>query len=133
MLPFRHWMAPALYMAIIIALSSIPGSTAPVAQSSPTGWIPPFVANALHVPVYAGLAFLWAHALIRANGMTPRQAALLAFAIAAAFGALDEFYQGLVPGRTTALMDWLADTAGAAVGSTLYLGRHQWRSRQKRS
>ncbi len=127
--PDRHWVAPALYMAMIIALSSIPGSSGPETPSGPAGWIPPIVSNALHVPVYAGLGFLWTYALIRGRRLTPPQAALMALTIAAAFGALDESYQGLVPGRTTSLGDWLADAAGAAIGCTVFI---LWRWLQTR-
>lgn len=119
--PGRHWVAPALYMAMIIALSSIPGSTGPETPTGPAGWIPPVVANALHVPLYAGLGFLWAYALGRSGRMPARQAVIVALVIAATFGGIDELYQGLIPGRTTALGDWLANTAGAALGGVLFL------------
>lgn len=128
MAPDRHWIAPLLYMALIIALSSIPGSSGPDMDPGPAGWIPPVVSNALHVPVYAGLGFLWAHALTRRGRMALQQAAMVALVIAAAFGAIDEFYQGLVPGRTTALGDWLANGVGAAIGCFVFLG---WHDRKK--
>lgn len=132
MSPDRHWIAPALYMAMIIALSSIPGSSGPETPPGPAGWIPPLVSNALHVPLYAGLGLLWTYALTHTNRLRPWPAAVTALVIGAAFGALDELYQGLIPGRTTSLGDWLADTAGAAIGGTLFLIRQQWRHRPKR-
>lgn len=127
--PDRHWVAPVLYMGMVIALSSIPGATGPETPTGPAGWIPPIVANALHVPVYAGLGFLWTYALTRGRRVTPPHVALLALAIATIFGALDELYQGLVPGRTTSLGDWLADAAGAAIGCTVFM---LWRRLQTR-
>lgn len=129
MSPDRHWITPVLYMAMIIALSSIPGSTGPDAPAGPAGWIPPIVSNALHVPVYAGLAFLWACALIRRGHMPLQQAALIALIVAAVFGGIDEAYQGLIDGRTTASGDWLADTIGAAFGCLVFLW---WQHRKKR-
>lgn len=50
----------------------------------------------------------------------------LALAIAAcvtgvaAFGAADEWHQRFIPGRSTELADWLADSAGAAVGAVAF-------------
>lgn len=124
----RHWIGPALYMPMIIALSSIPGSAGPATDPGPIGWVPPVISNALHLPLYAGLAFLWARALALGGAMEVRRAAWLALAIAAAFGCLDELYQGLIPGRTPGLGDWLADTVGAAAGSAVFL---RWRAGQK--
>ena len=123
MSPYRHWVAPTLYMALIIGLSSIPGSTGPDTPSGPAGWIPPIVSNALHVPVYAGLGFLWTQALMRTGPLPLKRALFAALVIAAVFGIIDELYQGLIPGRTAAFADWLADAAGAALGCALFAMR----------
>lgn len=40
----------------------------------------------------------------------------LVFILAVYFGVSDEYHQGFVPNRTVDIMDWLADTAGAAFG-----------------
>lgn len=117
-------------MLMVIALSSIPGSNGPETGTSAFGWVPPLISNALHLPLYAGLAFLWARALVSGPGLTPRGAVLVAVAIAAAFGALDELYQGLTPGRTPSLVDWLANAVGAAAGCLVYLRLHRARARR---
>jgi VanZ family protein len=41
---------------------------------------------------------------------------------ASAFGATDEWHQASVPGRTPDLGDWIADTLGAALAVSLYVG-----------
>jgi VanZ family protein len=122
----RYKVIPALYMALILALSSIPGTTDSGSPAGPAGWIPPIVSNAMHVPVYAGLAWLWAWALLHSRGIPARRAALIALALTAVFGGIDELYQGLIPGRTTAFGDWLADAAGGALGSCFFLGTQHW-------
>ena len=46
-------------------------------------------------------------------------AAVLAWIICAAFGACDEWHQFYVPGREADVVDWLADTSGAAAGAAV--------------
>lgn len=41
----------------------------------------------------------------------------------AAFGALDEVHQHWIPGRSPDPVDWLADSAGGAVGLALFGAR----------
>ena len=47
------------------------------------------------------------------------RAAMLAIALTSAFGALDEYHQSFIPGRRSAIDDWLADTLFGALA--LYL------------
>jgi VanZ family protein len=44
----------------------------------------------------------------------------LAVGIASAYGITDEWHQYYVPGRFSDSLDWLADTLGALLASTLY-------------
>ena len=53
------------------------------------------------------------------RGRTPRGALFLAVALASLYGATDEFHQSLVPGRDADVVDWVADTLGAAIGAAL--------------
>lgn len=48
--------------------------------------------------------------------------ALWSVALVSAFGATDEWHQSFVPGRSTELADWVADTLGAATAAALYAG-----------
>lgn len=68
-----------------------------------------------HFAVYGLLGTL----LCRATGPGWR-GALGALVIASLFGATDEWHQAYVPGRTSDVMDWLADTGGAALAVGLY-------------
>jgi VanZ family protein len=48
------------------------------------------------------------------------RAAILAIAIATAFGAADEWHQRFIPGRSSELGDWRADSIGAAIGGLAF-------------
>lgn len=82
------------------------------------GWI----GNTAHAPLYGLLALWLAFALPRREGVTPRGWADLgrggvAFILAcvAVYGAVDEWHQSWVAGRTVSLIDWLTDMVGASV------------------
>ncbi len=66
-----------------------------------------------HAGAYGVLALLVWLALPRGNERTRR--VVLALALASAYGVSDEVHQHWVPGRTTDVFDWLADTSGAAL------------------
>ena len=103
-------------LAIVYAGAIFYGSSIPAPD------LPPVVGmisdKILHVMEYAGFAFL----LHQTFSRQPRwyaisqNAILLAVFIAIVYGATDEFHQSFVPGRSTELNDWIADTLGAAVG-----------------
>jgi VanZ family protein len=67
-----------------------------------------------HFAAYALLGTLALRATARGRwaGVTAR-AAMAAWAVCLAYGASDELHQRLVPGRTMALDDWVADAAGS--------------------
>jgi VanZ family protein len=48
--------------------------------------------------------------------------AVSALVVVSAYGASDEWHQSFVPGRSSDVRDWIADTVGAAVAITLYTG-----------
>nr|CAJ74749.1 hypothetical protein kuste3986 [Candidatus Kuenenia stuttgartiensis] len=45
---------------------------------------------------------------------------LLAFGITSLYGMFDEFHQSFIPHRSADVLDWLADTAGAATACFLW-------------
>jgi VanZ family protein len=67
----------------------------------------------IHFGSYALLCFLWWRAL--ASVTNPRRAVLLAFVITSAYAVTDEYHQTFVEGRHGAPLDWLIDSAGAAL------------------
>lgn len=102
-------IAPLGWMALLWLQSS---KTWP--QASPwlvqlAAWLPGWLAldKLIHAGLYAVLAALW----LWARPGKPSQA----LALASLYGAVDEWHQSWVPGRSADAWDWLADTAGASL------------------
>jgi VanZ family protein len=111
---FLYWLPAVLYAGMIFYMSS---------QSHPEEQLPSFVLKdvsdkVLHAVEYAGLAVLCYRAFRWAAGPSvARQALVLAIITASIYGITDEVHQFFVPFRESSWLDWLADTAGAAVGA----------------
>ena len=111
---FWYWLPAVLYAGMIFYMSS---------QSHPEEQLPAFVLKdisdkVLHAVEYAGLAVLCYRAFRWAAGPSvARQALVLAIVTASIYGITDEVHQFFVPFRESSWLDWLADTAGAAVGA----------------
>lgn len=91
---------------------------------SPDG-IPSFDKIA-HFGAYGLLATLWMRAF--AARASRGRAALLAWIVAAAYGATDEWHQSWVPGRSIELADWIADASGAATAVFAYVSWPAYRA-----
>ena len=111
---FLYWAPVVLYAGMIFYLS---------AQSHPDEQLPSFllkdvsdkVLHAVEYAVLGGLcyrAFRWA-----AGSAVSRQAVVLAIVTASVYGITDEAHQFFVPFRESSWQDWVADTAGAAIGA----------------
>ena len=100
---------PLLWAGVIIFATSMPSDLVPRQVST--------FDKAAHFSMYAVLAGLLTHHLTE---ITSRgRAALIAIAIAVTFGAIDEWHQQYIPGRSTELADWRADSLGAVTGALL--------------
>ena len=101
----RRWAPPLLWAALILVCTSVP-----LPASSP-GMGVPGLDKVVHFSLYAVLGWL----LSRANGT--RSGTTLAWMLGiAAFGAVDEWHQHFIIGRSPDVADWLADGAGGIVG-----------------
>jgi VanZ family protein len=107
------WGPPAAYMYFIFFLSSEPD---PMPALTRVIWD-----KALHCAGYAGLAALVARAC-SGEGWSWGRAWLAGTLAASAYGISDEFHQAFVAGRDSEVLDWVADTVGAAVGATSFVG-----------
>jgi VanZ family protein len=109
------WLPVAVYMAAIFVASSLPAPPAlPGELSDKSG----------HVLLYFGLGALLVRAL--AGGWrrpVSRSTAIVAAAIAAAYGVSDELHQYFVPTRHMDAADVLADAIGAGLAAALL---HAW-------
>ena len=101
------WLPPLVLMGVIFALSAQPS------LDSGLGLVDDIGRKLVHFGEYALLCFLWWRAL--ASVTTPGRAALLAFLITSGYAATDELHQSFVEGRHGTPVDWLIDSAGAAV------------------
>ena len=102
------------YMVGLFALSSIPGAPIPDAIITPAllGWIHPSVQNLLHVPLFAGLAWL-CYRTCRPWIREERLLALITFLLTISYGVFDEWHQSHIPGRCASLSDLGLDATGA--------------------
>ena len=110
---FWYWAPVVLYAGMIFYVS---------AQSHPDEQLPSFLLEdvsdkVLHAVEYAVLgalcyrAFRWG-----VSGQVASHALLFAIVTASLYGVTDEAHQFFVPFRESSWQDWVADTAGAAIG-----------------
>ena len=100
----RRWWPPALWATALLVATSWPNPPVREVRS----WD-----KVVHMAMYAGLAWLVARA---EPGWTRRVVPLALVAAAlSAFGAVDEWHQQFIPGRSASADDWLADSAGAVL------------------
>jgi VanZ family protein len=102
---WRAWAPAVVWAVLLLAVSSRP--SVPVDLDGGRDKVAHFLAYL----VFGAL-------LARAAGR--RGAFLGAVAIGLAFAAVDELFQGLIPGRVPDVMDWVADAAGVLTGVLLY-------------
>lgn len=116
------WGPPIAAMVVIFAFSAMPSN------SSHHSLIVFILRKVAHFSEYALLAaLLWRAVRARARG---DRALILAWAVAVAYAATDEFHQTLVSGRVGTPRDVLIDAAGAAV-AVLVIGRYAMRPRAR--
>jgi len=112
-----------VYIGLIFAISSIPGSI--------HGRIPFRVFDkAAHLGEFAGLGLFL---MVAFRGSLPRtdlkHVTLLVVIVGLTIGVLDELYQNLIPGRAVEFLDWVADTVGVVIGSTIAMVHYRRRER----
>ena len=114
-----RWYMPGVFAAVIFTSSSMRGSTLAGAFINAD--------KLLHMGIYAAVAVVVAMAMQRPARPLTWRMALLAAAVAVAYGALDEYHQAHVPGRVPSGSDIVADFAGALLGAEWYLiASHKW-------
>lgn len=106
-LTVRRWLPPLLWAGVILFGTSLPQEAVPVQTAR--------VDKYLHFGIYTVFSFLLTRQI---SDITTRwRAAAIAVVFAVVFGALDEWHQRFIPGRSTELADWQADSLGAVVGA----------------
>ena len=117
----RRWLPPLLWAGVIIFATSMPAESVPQQVST--------FDKTAHFSMYAVFAALLTREIAEVTGRGPWLAAILAILVAVAFGAVDEWHQQFIPGRSTELADWQADSLGAAAGALLFALFRSSRSR----
>jgi hypothetical protein len=114
-----RWLISLAFVAIIVALSIVPGRAQP--GDTVFSWLvlntAAPVQKALHVAVYAALVVLWMWTFEAIGSRAFR--ALLSVFLAMVLGAVLEWYQLYVPGRYGTLTDVLLNGVGAVAGLLL--------------
>jgi VanZ family protein len=133
------WLAPVVWMALILCFSTGVGSAAhtwgllvplirllaPWATPAQVETIHTVIRKGGHVTEYAILAALWLRALVRGRTVRPAAAVWIAFAISLAWAMVDETYQSFFPSRTASVTDVAIDGTGALLA--VVVGHLGWR------
>ena len=106
------WGPAAFWAGVLFLLSELQGGGAGLFAGLPAG-----VDKLAHGGLYLilGLSLAWGKTRTGFNG-----SGILLLIMGATYGALDEWHQGFVPGRDVSAGDWMADTAGVALGLLLF-------------
>lgn len=96
-----------LWLGVIFAVSSIPGSTIPSAPS-----ITPYIVHFCEYFVLGVILYYIAHA----HDKPTEKVLIVVFIFGLLYGMSDEIHQLFVPGREFSLWDWAADIMGLIVG-----------------
>lgn len=111
MIFLRYWGPVCAYAGIIFYLSSL---------SHPEEHLPlvsRFSDKVLHAVEYAVFGALCFRAFQGTLNVSWRRWSIpLAIVVASFYGVTDEFHQSFVPFRYSHVLDWVADTIGAAIG-----------------
>ena len=114
MMRLKLWVPVIGWMAVMIALSSIPGKELPEV-------VLPNIDKIAHFIEYAILGFLLARAIFKSGFKSGSLAVfIIAVAIAVVFAAFDEWHQSFVPGRNTDMIDFMFDMFGSLTGIFIY-------------
>jgi len=116
------WLAVALYMAAVFALSAQP-RLPNLGRYGIRDWMQ-------HYVEYVGLGALTAKAAaVTWPVLSGAGCGGFAIAFGAIYGLSDEIHQKYVPGRSCDRRDWVADFLGAVSGACVFLAWRRFRKR----
>jgi VanZ family protein len=104
-----------IWLGAILTATSLPSSVLPDAHVR-------FADKGVHFFMYGGLGLLLARAMHNPPRTTRFRVTLAAFLLVAALGALDEWHQRYIQGRSAEFADWMADSAGGLLGALIWVG-----------
>jgi len=125
---FRFFLSLAiLYALLIFFLSSRSGLDDPLVQQTGLALLlrqflifPEYTDKVEHFILYAGFGSLIYLALVHSSNPVIRNYTFMgAIIIGITYGAIDEFHQSFVPGRTASIWDLMADGLGVTMAQTI--------------
>ena len=102
------------WLGAILTATSLPKSVIPEVDFK-------FADKVVHLFMYGVLAYLIARAMHNPPRTTRLRVLSAAFLLVVAFGAVDEWHQQFIKGRTLGVADWVADSIGGLVGATIWV------------
>ncbi len=113
-----RWLGAAAWTITTLVLMLSPS------VSLPTTFLGDLTDKAAHFGTFFLLAVLWYSVLI--GYILPARAFRVTCAIVLIFGAFTELAQGVVPGRTTDILDFTANALGIGAGATGAYWTQRW-------
>jgi len=107
-----------LYIILIFCLSSIPDTGKQIIRGENV------ISNLAHIPIYTILTYLLFKAFQNKSSSSTR-IWIISILCAFIFGIIQEFYQALIPGRTTSLSDVCLN--GIGIGLALII---KWKKKE---
>lgn len=109
------------WLGAILTATSLPSTVIPDVGFQ-------FADKAVHFIMYGGLGLLLARAMHNPPRTTRVRVVLASFLLVVAIGALDEWHQHFIQGRSTEFADWVADSGGGLLGILIWLITSQVRA-----
>ena len=81
----------------------------------------PFIDKVIHLIEFAILGFLLSFGCFLSLKYRLKVKAYMTFLSGTLLGALDELHQYFVPGRSTEILDWIADVLGVLLGLLIFI------------
>jgi VanZ family protein len=103
-----------IWLGAILTATSLPSSVLPDAHIR-------FADKGVHFIMYGGLGLLLARAMHNPPRTTRLRVLLAATVLVIAIGALDEWHQQYIQGRSAEGADWMADSIGGLIGALIWI------------
>jgi hypothetical protein len=124
----KSYIPPFAFMLLILLSSSIPMDTE-IRHLEFIMRIDPTWQNALHIPIFGVMAYLFLTAFTKRKWSLGR-AVFATVLTTLTYGIIDEFYQAFIPGRYCSLSDSIFNSIGVAGGIAIFLSRNFFKRNQ---
>lgn len=112
----QFWLLPLLYLVFLFVMSSFPADS----NDKISGiYLPEYIQNMLHLPLFSILTALWIKAFIN-RGIKIHKAFVYAIAISLFYALFEELFQHFIPGRFADLQDIILDFLGCFAAVYIY-------------